>query len=177
MFEFLKSLGSFLGLLTAITYFYDRMAKGRPIGSLTLRVKDGRKLVCIRLSNPSDYDVAIIGTAVKPSIYFLTETMETRELIEGQTGDGPKFMLKPRQEKELILQSRVKDGLALEVKPQSVTFRVYWRRGNATWLPQWPVHVCTNTATIRLYGLEKSKQGGLEALSGWVGEKLCEHAG
>jgi hypothetical protein len=156
MLEVLKTIGSFLGLLTTIVYFYDRMAKGRPIGSLTLRVKDGRKLMCIRLSNPSEYDVAITGTTVNPSIYFLTETMETRELIEGQTGDGPKFMLKPREDKELILQSRVKDGVALEVKPQTVRFRVYWRRGNATWLPQWPVHVCTNTTTIRLYGLEKN---------------------
>lgn len=155
MIEFLKSLGSFLGIFTTIAFLYDRSVKGRPIGSLTITENSGRRLVCIRISNPSDYDIAILDATVKPRVYFLTENLEPRSLIEGEMGVSTYFMLKPKESKELILASRYKDNLALEVKPQAVTFRVFWRRCNATWLPQWPVHVCTSTTTIRRYGLEK----------------------
>ena len=158
MLEFIKSLGSFLGILTTVVFFYDRLAKGRPIGSLTITNHNGRKFVCIRLSNPSDYDIAILEATVNPKIYFLTEDIEVRSLVEGQLRPGPHFMLKPKEEKELILVPLFKDGLALEVQPQTVTFRIYWRRGNATWLPQWPVHVCTSTETVRKYGLDSSQR-------------------
>jgi hypothetical protein len=154
MIEFLKSVGSYLGILTTIVFFYDRMAKGRPIGSLTIRNKEDRRLVCIRLSNPSDYDVAILGASVSPKVYYLVENLEVRTIIEAQMGTGPYFMLKPKEEKELILAPNFKDNVALEVNPKSVTFRIYWRRGNATWLWQWPVHICTSTQTIRKYGLQ-----------------------
>jgi hypothetical protein len=34
MIEVIKTIGSFVGLLTAVVYFYDRFAKGRPAAIL-----------------------------------------------------------------------------------------------------------------------------------------------
>jgi hypothetical protein len=62
-------------------------------------------------------------------------------------------MLKPNESKELVIAPIVKDGMALEVRPHNVCFKFHWRRGNATWLPRFPVRVRTDTATIRRYGL------------------------
>jgi hypothetical protein len=120
MFEALKTLGSFLGLLTSVVFFYDRIAKGRPIASLTITIKDGRKLVCIRISNPSDYDIAVLSGRVTPEVYFLTKDLESRNLMENQLGSGPYFMLKPKDARELILAPKFKDGVALEVNPQNI---------------------------------------------------------
>jgi hypothetical protein len=157
MIEFLKTLGSFLGLITAVVFFYDRAAKGRPIGSITVKQGNGRKLVCIRISNPSDYDIAILGMEVIPRTYFLTEDMEVRSLVANQLGEGPYFLLKPREERELVIAPLFENNVALEMKPHDVKFKIYWRRGNATWLKQWPVHICTSTTTLRKYGLEKGQ--------------------
>lgn len=157
MIEAIKTIGAFVGLLTGIAYFYDRLAKGRPIASLTVTHQDTRKLVCIRVSNPSSYDIAILTTAVVPAVYSLTEDLEVRSLLAGAAGSAPSFMLKPGETKELILAPNFKDNLPLEIKPQRIRVQISWRRGNATWLPQVPVYVLTSTQTIRRYGLEKGQ--------------------
>ena len=158
MIEFIKTVGSFIGLLTGVAYFYDRIAKGRPIASLTITKDGSRKLACIRISNPSSYDIAVLDALVSPSdVYFLVEDLETRSLVAGGVGRRPSFMLKPSESKELILAPKFKNNLAVEVTPQRVAFRFSWRRGNATWLPQVPVWVLTNTETIRKYGLQEQQ--------------------
>jgi hypothetical protein len=155
MLEFLKSIGAISGLLSGLFLLYDRYAKGRPIASFTVRQQATRKVACIRVTNIGDHDVAIIDATVTPAVYFLTEDLEVGTLLEGAAGQRPYFMLKPREEKELVIAPRFRNGVALEVQSQNVTFRIYWRRCNATWLPQIPVYVLTNTATIRKYALEK----------------------
>ena len=131
--------------------------KGRPVASLTITEDTGRKLVCIRVSNISPYDVAIIGMKVKPPVYFLTESLEVRRLIEGAVGYKPSFMLKPGKEKQLILAPNFQGNVAIEaLAAQRVTVWISWRRGNATWLPQVLLTVSTDTTTIRQFGLEKS---------------------
>jgi hypothetical protein len=155
MIEALKSIGSIVGLLTGVTYFYDRLAKGRPIASLTISKQDGRKRACIRVVNASQYDIAITDFDVHPATYFLSETLDTRDIVRGTMGHKKLFMLKPQESKELIVAPLFKDNLALEAgAPHRVVFSFSWRRGNATWLPQLPVTVRTSTTTIRLYGLE-----------------------
>jgi hypothetical protein len=156
MIEELKAIGSFVGLLTGAFYFYDRLAKGRPIASLTI-AKDGtRKLACIRISNPSAYDIAVTDATVRSNTYFLTENLETRSLVEGAAGYRPYFMLRPGEAKELVIAPLYKNNVALEVRPHRVSFWIWWQRGNATWLPQLPVWVLTSTPTIRKYGLERT---------------------
>jgi hypothetical protein len=70
MIALVQDIGSFVDLVTSVVYFYDRMAKDRPIAS--------------------------------PVVYFLTEDLETRSLIEGAAGSRPYFMLKPGEEKEFV---------------------------------------------------------------------------
>ena len=125
-----------------------------------------RKLACIRVTNIGDYDIAVIDASVSPKIYFLTEDMEVRTLIEGASGHCPSFMLKPREEKELRIAPRFKDGVPLEAQKKNVTFRISWRRCNMTWLPQVPVYVRTSTPSIRKYVRAKSAGKSWEEYSG-----------
>jgi hypothetical protein len=81
--------------------------------------------------------------------------MEVKNIVRGAAGRKHLFMLKPNESKELVIAPIIKNGVALEVRPHNVCFEFHWRRGNATWLPQFPVRVRTNTATIRKYGLEE----------------------
>jgi hypothetical protein len=157
MFETIKSIGSLVGLLTGVIYFYDRLAKGRPLASLTIIEDGNRKFACVRITNISEYDVAILKAIVRPEIYFLVENLETRSLVEGASGQKPYFMLKPGQEKALFIAAKFKDGIAIEVMDQRVAFWIYWRRANVTWLPQLPIWVWTRTSTIRKYALERGQ--------------------
>jgi hypothetical protein len=86
----LKNLGAIVGSMSAALFLYDRYHKGRPIASLTTIKGDGdQNRVCIRVTNTTAYDVAIIGGAVRPNIYFLTETLEgSRGLSSRRQGAG-----------------------------------------------------------------------------------------
>jgi hypothetical protein len=141
------SIGVLFGWLSGLFLLYDRYAKGRPTASFAVKDKKG----CIRITNIGDYDIAVIDACVKPEVYFLTEDMETRTLLEGAAGRRPTFMLKPREDKELFIAPLYKDGIQRDLEDQKVTFRISWRRGNVTWLPQMPVYVRTSTSTIRQY--------------------------
>ncbi len=89
----------------------------------------------------------------REGVYFLVEDEEARTLIEGAAGTLRfAFMLKPDETKELIIKSKFKDGVPLEVMSRFVMFRIWWRRGNATWLPQMPVVVRSTTSVIRQLG-------------------------
>jgi hypothetical protein len=157
MIEEVKLIGSVVGLLAGVFVVYDRWAKSRPIASLTVNNRGPRKIAAIRISNIGDYDIAVTDATVRPSVYFLTEDLEVRSLLEGSHGQRPYFMLKPREEKELVIAPHFTNGVAREIVPQRIAFCISWRRCNATWLPQIPVFVLTSTSTIRKYALEKGQ--------------------
>jgi hypothetical protein len=73
--------------------------KVRPAASFTETVQGTRKLPCIRIKNSSsEYDIEVKGVCVKPEVYFLTEDMGVRTLIEGASGQRLTFMLRPQQD-------------------------------------------------------------------------------
>jgi hypothetical protein len=152
MIEAIKTLGSFVGLLTGLVVFYDRLVKGRPIASLTT-THNGR--ACIRISNPSSYDIAVLAAKVLPPVYSLGDD-DLLSAITAAVDVVPSFMLKPfmlkpGEAKELTLVPIpiYKDNLPLDPTPQRVTIKISWLRGNSTWLWQAPVCVCTTTKTVR----------------------------
>lgn len=155
MIEEIKTVGSTVGLFSGIFLIYDRIARGRPIASLTILMDGTRKIPCIRISNITPHDVAITDTAVRPKTYFLVEELDVRRVVRGAAGRSPFFMLKAGESRELKIAAMFKDGIPLEIAPHKVTFLFYWRRGNATWMPQIPVAVRTSTGIIRKYGLEE----------------------
>lgn len=159
MLEILKTVGSIMGLLSFPFFLYDRYAKWRPVASLTVRVECSRKVPCIRISNPTPYDIMVLGAAVKPRVYYLTMNTEARSVIAGSTGVTPSFVLKAGESKELVIYPFFKNNLPLEIEPQGVNFYIYFRRGNATWLKQIPLMVCTSTDIIRKYGLDDQNSG------------------
>jgi hypothetical protein len=149
-------VGGVVGLLGGLMSFRDRFYKGRPVASLTTRNSSGRNLVLIRIKNTTDYDIYVNGAAEWRGIYFLTEDATTLNIVRGQVQKNmfTPFMLKPDEIKELLIMAKYKDGVAVEARSGNryVDFWLHWRRGNATWLPQIPVPVCTNTSTVRQLG-------------------------
>jgi len=148
MIEWFKSIGALGELFAKI---FALVVKGQPTASFTVRDEGTRKLGCIRITNNSDHDIAILDACAKPEVYFLTENMEVRTLIEGAAGRRPTFLLKPRQEKELFIAPLYKNGARRDIKDQKLTFRISWRRGNRMRGRQMPVFVRTSTSIIRQY--------------------------
>src|SRR5579871_2484291 len=99
--EAIKTLGSVAGLLSGLFLIYDRIAKGRPIASLTILMDGTRKSPCIRISNIAPHDVAITNIKVSPRTYFLTDDLEVRSLVRGAAGRNPYFMVKAGESREL----------------------------------------------------------------------------
>ena len=159
----LGEVGGVVGLISAAFVFMDRYYKGRPVVSLTTREEEGRITVRIRVKNTTPYDIAVIGNKVtrgwffrSTNVYFLTNAASTRALVAGQLGKSPQFMLKPDETRELLIYPKLENNMPLEVtQPGRVDFWIQWRRGNATWLRQIPLAVCTSTEAIKLYGLEE----------------------
>jgi hypothetical protein len=160
MIEAIKLVGSIVGLLTGIFTVYDRYVRGRPIASLSFGTEGTRKYARIRIGNGGAHEMVVLSVKCSPDVYRLSSDMETRNVIQAAMGREQFFTLKPSESSELFLVSRVVNGLALEVKPQRVTFSISWRRGNSTWLPQIPVFVRTDTQTIRKFGLEQPEDLG-----------------
>ena len=55
--EIVKTLGSFVGLLTGVVFFYDRLAKGRPVAYLYFKDNEDRSAY-LSVENPSTYGIA-----------------------------------------------------------------------------------------------------------------------
>jgi hypothetical protein len=149
-------VGGIVGLLGGLMSFRDRFYKGRPVASLSTRNSSGRNLVLIRIKNTTDYDIYVKGATEWRGIYFLTEDATSLNIVRGQLQKSmfTPFMLKPNETKELLIMPKYKDGVAVEASSEDryFAFWLHWRRGNATWLPQIPVPVWTNTGTIRQLG-------------------------
>jgi len=151
----LSELGGIAGLFGALVVLWDRYYKARPIASLTVKVGEPptRKLVCVRIKNTTAYDIAILGARNRQDVYFLTEDQETLSIVQGATGTKKfAFVLKPDETRELIVMPKFDGGAPREITKRYVEFAIHWRRGNATWLPQIPLLVCTTTRVIRQLG-------------------------
>jgi len=148
-------VGGIVGLIGGTLSLRDRFYKGRPTASLTTGVSGTQKLVTVRVKNTTDYDLIVTGATERRGVYFLAEDLNTGNILRGQLREGmfPPFMLKPGDSRELILMPKFVGGMAVEAMgDRYVEVWIYWRKGNATWLPQIPVPVCTNTRTVRNLG-------------------------
>lgn len=145
-------VGGLVGLLGGLASFGDRFYKGRPVGSLTTQNSFGNSLVHVRIKNTTNYDVMITYATERRGVYFLAGGPEVESIVRGQLGKEAfkAFMLKPNEERELRVQAKYKDGVAVEALAKKyVEFWIHWRRGNALWLPQIPLLVCGDTQMIR----------------------------
>jgi hypothetical protein len=155
MIEIIKAIGSYIGLLTGIFVFYDRFAKGRPVVSITIAQEGTRPSPRIRITNTSPYDIAIHDITTQSTAYLLAEDEGAERNLRASFGMRPYFMLKPNESKEVRMVPRFENGVPVEIMgDQRIIFWVWWRRGNATWLPQIPIPVVTSVVFIRKFGLE-----------------------
>lgn len=159
MIEF-STLGAIVGFIGGGVVLFDRYYKGRPIASLSTMDDEGTKRICIRIKNTTAYDIAVLDLIVKPPIYHLAENLNTRNIIRGVMGHSPKLLLRPDEERYLIIAPLFDGGLAREVsRAGRVNFYINWRSGNSTWWWRRAVPVCTHTKTIRAFGLPEQNQG------------------
>src|SRR5262245_46874763 len=116
MIETVKTIGSLVGLATGIFILYDRLARGRPVASLTISRENERPSPRIRISNPSSYDVAILNVTCHPRVYLLTDQEGPEGNLRASFGHIPDFMLKPGESKEVRIVPRFEDGVPLELR-------------------------------------------------------------
>lgn len=144
-------VGGFIGAIGGALSLRDRYMKGRPIASLSTGVSGAQKVLTIRIKNTTDYDVLIAGAGEASGTYFLAEDSQAGNIIRGQLKEGMfrPFLLKPGEGNELILIPKL-DGVRMEVVGnRNVRVMIYWRRGNSTGVPRFPMVVTANTQTIR----------------------------
>lgn len=135
--------------MTGAIAVYDRIAKGRPIATITYEKKDYDTSVGITITNAGDATAVILKASVTPDIYFLTFNLETRSLIEGQLNPLKSFFINPKGSVRLFFVPRFKNGVNMDLHDQAVRFSFSWRRGDATWLPQCPLTIRTRTLLIQ----------------------------
>jgi len=138
------AFGALVGLLTGIFTLWDRYARGRPIACVAFGPDD----VLLRISNPGDYSIFILSAKTIPDVFFLSRDKEIRSIIRDQLSDITYWPIEPKGTAEFVIADRFKDGKKLGLTDQRVWFRVSWRRGSTTWLPQIPVTVRTKTSTV-----------------------------
>jgi hypothetical protein len=137
-------VGALAGLLTGIFTLWDRYARGRPIACVAFGPKD----VLLRISNPGDYSIFILSAETIPDVFFLSSGTSIRSIIRDQLSDITYCPIEPKGTVEFVIADRFKGDKKLSLTDQSVCFRVIWRRGSTTWLPQIPVTVRTKTSTV-----------------------------
>ncbi len=136
--------GAFVGLLTGIFTLWDRLARGRPIACLA----PGADNVVLRISNPGDYSIFILSTELTPNVYFLSRGKDIRTIMEDQLSGITYWPIEPKGIAEFAIGDRFEGTRKLSLTDQRVRFSVSWRRGDTTWLPQFPVTVRTKTSTV-----------------------------
>jgi hypothetical protein len=72
--------GALVGFIGGAIVLFDRYYKGRPIASLSTMNDEGKKRICIRIKNTTAYDIAVLDLLVKPPLYHLAESLETRNI-------------------------------------------------------------------------------------------------
>jgi hypothetical protein len=140
MFEFIKNWGGLVGLLSGLFVLYDRFYKNRPVASLAVKHVDGlSKPVCIRIENTTKYDILVGSAFIRPNGLY-------------SVGDDKEFLVPPDGKAELLIKAKSNAASDWTAKKRYVEFWVHWRRGNATWLPQIPIPVCSTTKLVRSLG-------------------------
>jgi hypothetical protein len=146
------TVGGIIGAIGGLLSLRDRYTKGRPIASFTMTTHNGRPLLGIRVTNTTQYDVIITGAKEERGVYFLSENFDTGNLIRGQVQEGmfPLFMLKPTENRELILMPKFQSGVAVEaLAAQEIKVVIDWRRGNASAKRQLPIKTSAETQMLR----------------------------
>ena len=150
IFEMLKDVGSVMGLLSGVFLVWDRFAKGRPICSLSIVREGSHAYACLRIENVGTHDIAVLDVQVKPDVYILSKDLGSDSLVDASFGKRPSVMMAPKDKQVFIIAPRYADNQVRDEGVPRVRFSVYWRRCNATWLPQIPVWVVTSPAIIRM---------------------------
>jgi hypothetical protein len=74
----------------------------------------------LRVKNPGDRDVAIIGTSVRPKVYSVANSWEFDQLVDATLDSSSHRLIFPRQEIELPLSTLVRDGRSLDAEDRNV---------------------------------------------------------
>jgi hypothetical protein len=149
MIQFLQVLGFARNLATFGLSVIDWIQKDRPKVTLTCVPQGQVFSPRISIKNIANHDLLVRWIKVSKPIFYVAPSDTVGGILRSQFYDLPKFTLKPGEAKEFPIISRIKDGIPLDLPPQSVRFSIIWRRGDMTEIPQIPAYVFTSTRAVR----------------------------
>lgn len=145
--QWLISLGSIVGLLTGVHVLFERLVRSRPQRWLT-KSAERRDGTAVKVRNPADQDIILIGSSVSPRIYDLANSWELDQRISATLDYSSLRLIYPGQTVELPLGVRVEGGKSLDDLDQPVTIRIYWRRAGSPWMPRIPLCLRLRTSDV-----------------------------
>jgi hypothetical protein len=154
IFSVFTFVGALVGLCTGAFTLWDRLTRGRPVAWLTYVAREGTgpnftelspKLM---ISNLTDFSIFILKISVTPDVYFLPKDFAIRSLVTSQTENPQYISVGPKASFELLISSRVKDGMPLDLQKQKVSFTIDWRRGDAPDRRRSPIVLKTNSELV-----------------------------
>jgi hypothetical protein len=150
--EFIKTVGGFAGLATAVFTIWDRWVRGRPLAWVTAERRfsgDPEDYICFK--NPGYGDVFIRAVRVypkTPKIYGVAKD-HSAEAITSSFYADVNVLLPPGEQQYLPIIGFPKDiDKPLDTSRRWVCFLISWRKTSSAWLPQFPIPVIISTRDI-----------------------------
>jgi hypothetical protein len=144
--QWLIALGSIVGLLTGIYTLWERFIKQRP--NVWLSQGSHRGELVLRVKNPGDQDIALIGFSVTPRVYAVANSAHFDSLVDAILDDSSFRLVRAGQEAELPLKTMQEDGKELDSEVRHVFVRLFWRRTGSMWCPRVPLWLAVSTLDV-----------------------------
>jgi hypothetical protein len=152
--SWLIAIGSIVGLVTGLYTLWDKLVRQRPFIWMGKSAKRKDRMV-VKVRNPGDRDVALIGTSVKPRIYDIANSFEFDQLIDATLDNSSFRLVFPGDVVELPVTTRVEKSKHLDSVDRRVLVLIYWRRTSSMWWPRFPLCLLLRTSDLtRLSGAE-----------------------
>lgn len=149
LFELTKTVGALAAIPTAIFVFFDRIVRGRPLVSLTVKDEPIKESRYLTITNTGKTDIAIRRITVRPPIYGTTKGNSLEEIYHAAIGARLRSLIGPGDTAAVQLIAIHQGQRYHEQSDHWVCIVVHWRKTSSFWFPQFPVITFTSTKTMR----------------------------
>ena len=128
MFEWIRDIGSIVGLLAGVFLIFDRLLRVRPVAYLA----DGGSVESsLIVKNPSNIGVSIRGISAFPRVVSIAAGSTMEDFVSSMLRDGLVVEIAPGDERKFPLILR-------DESASRMLILLWWRRSDRTWIPQFP---------------------------------------
>ena len=138
LFEAVKTVGAVLAIPTAILFFFDRFASGRPLVSITIKDRPLKGSRFLTIKNVGRTDIAVRSVTVRPAIYGTAKGNSPKEIYHVAIGERFRSLIGPGELAELQLIAINQGQSYHEDFDHRIVITVHWRKTSSFWLPQLP---------------------------------------